>query len=99
MTYARARARTGDETSDATLFEKGRSLHGDDAKPFEAKLEIRDGAPQWTLRDIEDVELARASALFADDYSVREVADEIGVSKSKAGRLRKAAVERGLLDD
>ena len=80
-------------------FEKGRSLHGDDAKPFEAKLDIRDGAPQWTLRDIEDVELARASALFADDYSVREVADEIGVSKSKAGRLRKAAVERGLLDD
>lgn len=79
-------------------FEKARGLHGDDAKPFEAKLEAHDGAALWTMRDIEDVTLARAADLFSQDYSVRDVAAELGISKSKAGRLREAAKARGLFD-
>ena len=79
-------------------FEKARGLHGDDAKPFEAKLEVRDGAALWTMRDIEDAELARAIDLFSEGYSVRDTAAEMGISRSKAGRLRKAAVEQEMLD-
>jgi putative DNA primase/helicase len=69
-------------------FEKARSLHGDCVKPFEAKLEIREGASAWTIRTIEDVELARVQALTEDGYSVRDIADETGLSKSKVQRLR-----------
>ena len=75
-------------------LEKSRALHGDGAKPFEARLEVRDGAALWTMRDIEDVELARAAELFSEGSTVREVASEMGISKSKAGRLRDAAESR-----
>jgi hypothetical protein len=40
-------------------IEKGRGLHGDAAKPFEAQLEVRDGACFWTLREIRDVNETR----------------------------------------
>ena len=79
-------------------FEKARGLHGDDAKPFEARLEVRDGAALWTCRDIEDVTVARAADLYAEGYSVREVATNMSISKSKAGRLREAAQAQGLFD-
>lgn len=79
-------------------FEKARGLHGDDAKPFEAKLEVQNGAALWTTRDIEDVTLERAADLFSQDYSVREVAAEMDISKSKAGRLRNAARAQGRFD-
>jgi hypothetical protein len=29
-------------------IEKGRSLHGEDAKPFEARLDIREGKTAWS---------------------------------------------------
>lgn len=31
-------------------FDKTRGLYGDDAKPFEARLEVRDGAALWTCQ-------------------------------------------------
>jgi putative DNA primase/helicase len=69
-------------------FEKARGLHGDCVKPFEAKMEVRDGATNWTIREIEDVELARVKAFTEDGYSVRDIADETGLSKSKIQRIR-----------
>jgi len=74
-------------------FEKARGLHGDRVKPFEAKLEIRDGAAAWTIRGIEDVELARVKALTEDGCSVREIADEMGLSKSAVQRIREKIKE------
>jgi putative DNA primase/helicase len=70
-------------------YEKARGLFGIEAEPFEAKLEIRDGAAVWTMRDIEDANLARAQAMFANGLTVRDVAEELGISKSSAGRLKK----------
>jgi putative DNA primase/helicase len=69
-------------------FEKARGLHGDCVKPFEAKLEVRDGAANWTIREVDDVELARVKAFAEDGYSVRDTAEEMGLSKSKVQRLR-----------
>ena len=76
-------------------FEKARGIHGDRAKPFEAKLEIRDGASAWTIREIEDVNLARVKALLDDELSIRDIADETGLSKSTVHRLKKQ-IEAGL---
>ncbi len=70
-------------------FEKARGIHGNRAKPFEAKLEIRDEATLWTLREIEDVNLSRVKALLEDELSIREVADETGIPKSTVHRLKK----------
>jgi hypothetical protein len=32
-------------------IEKGRGLHGEHAKPFEAQLEVRDGQTAWSVKD------------------------------------------------
>jgi putative DNA primase/helicase len=70
-------------------LEKARGIFGAEALPFEARLETRDGAAFWTMREIEDVKLARAQVLFAEGATVRDVAEELGLSKSAAGRLKK----------
>ena len=70
-------------------IEKGRGVHGADAKPFEARLEVRDGAALWTMRDIEDVNLARVAALIDDGLSIRDIADETGIKKSTVHNLKK----------
>ena len=71
-------------------FEKTRSMLGDAAKPFEAKMETApDGRAMWTWRELADAMAQQASLLFAEGVSVRDVADELEISKSQAGRLRK----------
>jgi putative DNA primase/helicase len=70
-------------------FEKARGIHGNSAKPFEAKLEVRDDAAIWTVREIEDVNLARVRALLDDELTVRDIADETGLSKSQVHRIKK----------
>jgi len=37
--------------------------------------------------------------MFQDGLSVRDVAEELGITKSTAGRLRKRAINDGLLTD
>jgi putative DNA primase/helicase len=70
-------------------FEKCRSLIGDAAKPFEVKLQADStGIPVWTVRPIENALLSRAAELFKDGVSVRDAAEELGISRSKAQRLK-----------
>ena len=68
-------------------FEKARRVYGDAAKPFEAKLEVRNGIMVWTMLDIASVEAARAASLKAEGYSIRDIAAETGMSKSRVDRL------------
>ena len=83
-------------------FEKLRNrVDGAGAVPFEASLESftgdeRDGI-RWCSRDLIPPILKRAAALFADGFTVREVAAILRVSKSEAGRLRMKAMDDGLL--
>ena len=83
-------------------LEKARGIHGEKANPFEAQLEIRDGATLWTTREIEDVDLERVKSLLDDGLKIRDIADETGLSKSKVGRLKKkieaAAAEKEQLN-
>ena len=76
-------------------LEKARGVHGDAAKPFEARLETRDGRAIWTTRELEDANRARVEALLDDGLSVREIADETGIPKSTVHRLKKAIEAAG----
>jgi putative DNA primase/helicase len=69
-------------------IEKGRGIHGEHAKPFEANLDIRDGRAVWTMKDVEEVDRGRIAALLAAGMTVRDVAEELGISKSMAHRLK-----------
>lgn len=70
-------------------LEKARSIFGDAAKPFEVKMETGpDGRAIWLCRNLEEAKAEKADSLFASGLSVRDVAEELGISKSQAGRLR-----------
>ena len=72
-------------------FEKSRGFFGADAEPLEARLEERDGAFHWQWQGLENAQLQKAARLFGEGFTVREVAEQLGISKSAAGRLRKNA--------
>ena len=83
-------------------FEKLRNrVDSGGAIPFEASIEtvVADGQDgiRWSSRDITPPILKRATELFADGLTVREVAAILRVSKSEAGRLRLRALADGLL--
>jgi putative DNA primase/helicase len=85
-------------------LEKARALVGEGALPFEAVVEPFDsenGKPgvRWVARDLKPPLLNQAAELFATGLSVREVAAQLGISRSEAGRLRLAAVLEGLFQD
>ena len=50
---------------------------------------MRGGKAEWTVREIEDVKLAQAVELFKLKMSIREVAEELKISKSAAHRRRR----------
>ncbi len=50
------------------------------------------------MREVEDVELTQAVALFKTGLSMREVGKELGVSKSQAQRLHDQAKQLGLFN-
>lgn len=80
-------------------FEKARGLSGDAVEPFEAALDVVDGRAVWTMRGLEQAQLARAAALYRDGCKPGDVAQELGVSRATAYRLRKRAEADGLLGD
>ncbi len=70
-------------------FEKTRSMLGQDAKPFEVKLETGpDGRAVWVCRDLENIKAQQAAELFSAKMTVRDVAEELVISKSTAQRYR-----------
>ena len=78
-------------------LEKARGVIGEDAKPFEARLEVRDNAAVWTTRDIEDRELEQVIELTRAGLTVRDIEKETDISKSKVSRLRRRAQDEGRL--
>lgn len=69
-------------------IEKARGFHGEDAEPFEARLQVNDAGVQWTVTSLANAKQAQASLLFEQGMKVREVAAEVGISKTTAGRYR-----------
>jgi hypothetical protein len=77
-------------------FEKARALFGDSVRPFEAKLEVQDGRTEWIMRDCESAKLAQAAAMFRDKMTVRDVAEELNISRSQAHRIRQKLQEEAI---
>jgi hypothetical protein len=70
-------------------FEKCRTFLGAVADPFEVRLiRTSNGHLAWAVCSINDVIGERASELFNSGASVRETADQLGISKSQAHRLK-----------
>jgi putative DNA primase/helicase len=70
-------------------FEKTRAMLGESAKPFEVRMQSGpDGRANWTMRGLESAKAQKAAELFEAKGTVRDVADELGISRSAAGRLR-----------
>ena len=71
------------------------------AVPFEMNIETSTAGPQegirWCSRDLTPPMLKRATELFAEGLTVREVAATLRISKSEAGRLRLRALADGIL--
>jgi putative DNA primase/helicase len=69
-------------------IDKGRGIHGEHARPFEAWLQVVNNTAVWTMKEIEDLDRERAQELLAAGLSLREVAEELGISKTGAHRLK-----------
>jgi putative DNA primase/helicase len=67
---------------------KARGVFGDDAAPFEAKLEVIEGQAHWTCNTLQDRELDQVEELSMAGKTVREIADQTGLSKSKVNRMQ-----------
>jgi hypothetical protein len=69
-------------------IEKGRGIHGEHARPFEARLAIADGRTVWSMKEVEDVERARVATLLDLGFSIRDIAEEADPHRSKVHRLK-----------
>ena len=66
---------------------KARGVFGEKAKPFEARLEVRNDRAEWSVKPIQDQETAMVTQLSEAGLSLRDIAAEIGISKSKVARI------------
>jgi putative DNA primase/helicase len=80
--------------------EKSRAYFGDAGRPFEASLVSMPGGRgfTWSARDLKPGHLEEAAALFRDGATVRAAAAQLGIARSRAGRLRQKVQDDGLLD-
>ena len=77
---------------------KARGIHGDDAQPFEAKMEIRDGSTVWSIRELRDLTLDRVEEMSrGGGMTIRDIAEELDISKSQVNRIQAKLKAEGRL--
>lgn len=67
---------------------KARGIAGDDALPFEAKLQVMDGRDFWSCTTLRDREIDEVERLSREGKPVRDIGEELNISKSKVNRLQ-----------
>lgn len=81
------------QTEEGARFEvhltKARGLSGSEARPFEAQLCDDGEALSWLVKDLEDRELEAVRELSEQGLSLRDIAQELDLSKSNVHRLKK----------
>lgn len=70
-------------------FEKSRGFAGDEAKPFEVKLNLANDKANWQISEIEDLEIKQVVELHNLKMTQRDIASEVGLSLSKVNRILK----------
>lgn len=69
-------------------LKKARGIFGEDAAPFEAKLTVEDGRAVWTTQALLDMEVEQVLEMAQANMSVRDIAAELGIGKSKVDRIK-----------
>lgn len=85
-----------DDTRILVRYTKARHITPVEAQDIEATLKTIDGSLEWTW-EAGDPTFQQAVALLSEKVSVREIAEDLGVSKSKVHRWKQDAVAQGLL--
>lgn len=79
-------------------FEKTRDMHGEDAQPFEARLQTDEhGLSAWIFSSVEDSTFDRVVSLTNDGLSQKEIATELAINKSTVSRHIRRATGAGLI--
>lgn len=79
-------------------FEKTRDMHGDDAEPFEARLQPdAQGQSAWAYSSVEDSTFDRVVTLANEGLSQKEIAEELAINKSNVSRHFRRATDAGLI--
>ncbi|MDD2967570.1 MAG: AAA family ATPase [Desulfovibrionaceae bacterium] len=74
---------------------KARGITGKEALPFEVHLNAKDNLLHWDVFEVAEAELEQIKKLLDEGYSIRECAEELGISKSAAHRLKLKLEEMG----
>ena len=72
---------------------KARGIVGEDAMPFEVHLRSEGNQLIWDVNELVNVQAEQLKQLLAEGFSIRDCADEMGVSKSVVHRLKKKLEE------
>lgn len=67
---------------------KARGIFGEEALLFEARLDVIDGRDCWTCTTLQDREKEQVLDLSRQEMTVRDIATETGLSKSRVNRLQ-----------
>jgi hypothetical protein len=78
-------------------LKKARGIFGTDATPFEARLAVEQGKAVWTTSALRDLEVEQVLDMSQARMSVRDIAAELGIGKSKVSRLQVKLKEDGRL--
>jgi KaiC/GvpD/RAD55 family RecA-like ATPase len=76
---------------------KARGVFGEDAAPFVAKLEVRDGADIWSAATLTDLNFETVLELSKSGKSIRDIEGELGISRSRVQRIQTKLKEEGRL--
>jgi putative DNA primase/helicase len=74
-------------------YTKHRGFYGSDASPFEAQQHTTAFGYEWTVRDITDANQARVAELLKAGLSIRDIAEELKISKSAVHRFKQKIEE------
>jgi len=81
------------EMTEGARFEvhltKSRGIAGDAVKPFEVSLDEDRGALRWTVLEIQHAKEDQIKELLDAGFTMRQIAEEMGISKSTAHRRKK----------
>lgn len=72
---------------------KARGITGKEALPFEVHLRSEGNLLHWDVLDIVEAEMDQIKKLLEEGYTIRECAEEMGISKSVAHRLKQKLEE------
>jgi len=82
------------------VIDKGRGIHGDDARTIEIALtEDGGGGLRWTYRTQDEALTERVAVMVRDKLTHRQIASELHCGVSTVSRHRRAAITAGLLTE